>query len=269
MASGVHYDWIDGKRVVVPEAKKDKKKADIKKKLEDIKAQLKGVGDVVSEIVEDVKADVKATRERDPAATSDAEVLLLYSGVHALAAYRVAHKMHKNGHKLAARAVSQAARFVTGIEIHPAAKIGKGLLIDHGMGVVIGETAIIGDNCTIYQGVTLGGTGKDVGKRHPTLGNNVMVGAGAKVLGPFTIGDNTKIAANAVVLDEIPENCTAVGIPAKVVKREGIRVDDDLDQVHIPDPVAQEIRRLEDKLADMEKELEALKNSKTNKRIGR
>ena len=264
MACNTHYDWIDGERVVVPNKKKNKKKTDVKKKLEDIKLQLKGVGEVVSEIAADVKEDVKATRERDPAATSDTEVLLLYSGVHALAAYRVAHKMYKNGHKLAARALSQAARFVTGIEIHPAAQIGKGLLIDHGMGVVIGETAIIGDNCTIYQGVTLGGTGKDVGKRHPTLGNNVMVGAGAKVLGPFTIGDNTKIAANAVVLDEIPENCTAVGIPAKVVKREGVRVDDDLDQVHIPDPVAQEIRRLEDKLSAMEKELEALKNNKTN-----
>ncbi|MBQ9112888.1 MAG: serine O-acetyltransferase [Clostridia bacterium] len=198
-----------------------------------------------------VKDDVKATRERDPAARSDAEVLLLYPGVHALLAYRLAHSLHEKEHYFAARAISQTARFVTGIEIHPAAKIGKGLMIDHGMGVVIGETAEIGDNCTLYQGVTLGGTGKDVGKRHPTLGNNVMVGAGAKVLGPFTIGDNTKIAANAVVLDEIPDNCTAVGIPAKVVRREGLRVDD-LDQVHIPDPVAQEISRLEERLAELE-----------------
>ena len=131
-------------------------------------------------------------------------------------------------------------------------------MIDHGMGVVIGETAEIGDNCTIYQGVTLGGTGKDVGKRHPTLGNNVMVGAGAKVLGPFNIGDNTKIAANAVVLKEIPEQSTAVGIPAKVVKREGVKVDD-LDQIHIPDPVSQEIRRLEAKLAELEAEIQRLK----------
>ena len=151
---------------------------------------------------------------------------------------------------------------ITGIEIHPGAKIGKGLMIDHGTGVVIGETAVIGDNCTIYQGVTLGGTGKDVGKRHPTLGNNVMVGAGAKVLGPFYIGDNTKIAANAVVLEEMPENCTAVGIPAKIVKREGVKVVNDLDQIHIPDPVAQELNKLEEKLAALEAELEDIKGKK-------
>lgn len=223
---------------------------------------VKNMKQILQETAESVKEDVKATRERDPAATSDAEVLLLYSGVHALAAYRVAHRIHQSGHPLVARSISQLARFVTGIEIHPAAKIGKGLLIDHGMGVVIGETAEIGDHCTLYQGVTLGGTGKDVGKRHPTLGNNVMVGAGAKVLGPFVIGDNTKIAANAVVLEEIPENCTAVGIPAKIVKREGIRVEDELDQVHIPDPVAQELNRLEEKLAALETELAALKTQK-------
>ena len=224
--------------------------------------QVKNMKKVVSETVSAVRSDIKATRERDPAARSDAEVALLYSGVHALAAYRVAHRLHKNGHFFAARAISQAARFVTGIEIHPGAKIGKGLVIDHGMGVVIGETAEIGDNCTIYQGVTLGGTGKDDGKRHPTLGDNVLVGAGAKVLGPFTIGDNTKIAANAVVLTEIPENCTAVGIPAKVVKKEGVRIENDLDQIHIPDPVAQEIRRLEEKLSALEEELRNLKEIK-------
>ena len=224
--------------------------------------QVKNMKKVVSETVSAVRSDIKATRERDPAARSDAEVALLYSGVHALAAYRVAHRLHKNGHFFAARAISQAARFVTGIEIHPGAKIGKGLVIDHGMGVVIGETAEIGDNCTLYQGVTLGGTGKDVGKRHPTLGNNVLVGAGAKVLGPFTIGDNTKIAANAVVLTEIPESCTAVGIPAKVVKKQGVRVENDLDQIHIPDPVAQEIRRLEEKLSALEEELRTLKENK-------
>lgn len=223
---------------------------------------LKNMKQTVQETAEAVKEDVKATRERDPAATGNAEVLLLYSGVHALAAYRVAHRIYQNGHPFVARSISQVARFVTGIEIHPAAKIGKGLLIDHGMGVVIGETAEIGDHCTLYQGVTLGGTGKDVGKRHPTLGNNVMVGAGAKVLGPFVIGDNTKIAANAVVLEEIPENCTAVGIPAKIVKREGVRVEDELDQVHIPDPVAQELTRLEEKLAALEAELAVLKRSK-------
>ena len=210
-------------------------------------------------IVDSVKTDVYAAKERDPAARSTVEVLLLYPGVHAIAAHRVAHKLHKSGHTFTARAISQIARFATGIEIHPGATIGKGLMIDHGMGVVIGETAEIGDNCTIYQGVTLGGTGKDVGKRHPTLGNNVMVGAGAEVLGPMTIGDNSKVAANAVVLAEIPENSTAVGIPAKVVKREGVRVDD-LDQIHIPDPVAQEIRRLEDKLVALEAELTTIKS---------
>ena len=224
--------------------------------------QAKNMKKIVSETVNAVRSDIKATRERDPAARSDAEVALLYSGVHALAAYRVAHRLHKSGHYFAARTISQAARFVTGIEIHPGAKIGKGLVIDHGMGVVIGETAEIGDNCTIYQGVTLGGTGKDIGKRHPTLGDNVLVGAGAKVLGPFTIGSNTKIAANAVVLTEIPENCTAVGIPAKVVKKEGVRIENDLDQIHIPDPVAQELRRLEEKLSSLEEELRQIKESK-------
>lgn len=216
----------------------------------------------VGEFVNGVKEDVAAVKERDPAARSNAEVLLLYSGVHALIAHRIAHKLYKKEKYFSARAVSQLAKAVTGIEIHPGAKIGKGLMIDHGTGVVIGETAEIGDNCTIYQGVTLGGTGKDVGKRHPTLGNNVMVGAGAKVLGPFYIGDNTKIAANAVVLEEIPDNCTAVGIPAKIVRREGVRVADDLDQIHIPDPVAQEIKRLEDKLSELEVQLGELKRTK-------
>jgi len=215
----------------------------------------------VNSFAHSVKEDVAAVRERDPAARSNAEVLLLYSGVHALIAHRIAHNLYKNEHYFSARAISQAAKMITGIEIHPGATIGKGLMIDHGTGVVIGETAEIGDNCTIYQGVTLGGTGKDVGKRHPTLGNNVMVGAGAKVLGPFYIGDNTKIAANAVVLEEIPENCTAVGIPAKIVKREGVKVND-LDQIHIPDPVAQEIRRLEEKLASLESELAEIKKNK-------
>ena len=224
--------------------------------------QLNNMKEHVKETVTAVREDIKATRERDPAARSDIEVALLYSGVHALAAYRVAHRLHQHGHYFAARAISQGARFVAGIEIHPGAKIGKGLVIDHGMGVVIGETAEIGDNCTIYQGVTLGGTGKDLGKRHPTLGNNVLVGAGAKVLGPFTIGDNTKIAANAVVLTEIPEQCTAVGIPAKVVKKQGVRIENDLDQIHIPDPVAQEIRRLEEKLASLEEELRQIKSTK-------
>lgn len=213
-------------------------------------------------LAKDVKDDVAAVRERDPAARSDAEVLLLYSGVHALVAYRIAHGLHENGHYFSARAISQTAKLFTGIEIHPGAKIGKGFVIDHGSGVVIGETAEIGDNCTIYQGATLGGTGKDVGKRHPTIGNNVMIGAGAKVLGPFYIGDNSKVAANAVVLKEIPENCTAVGIPAKVVRKEGVKVESDLDQIHIPDPVAQQIKRLEEKIAALESELAQMKEEK-------
>ena len=227
---------------------------------------VKNLKDTVTETARQVREDVRATRERDPAAKSDWEVILLYSGVHAVAAYRLAHRIHENGHPFAARAISQTARFITGIEIHPAATIGKGLVIDHGMGVVIGETAEIGDNCTLYQGVTLGGTGKDVGKRHPTLGDNVMVGAGAKVLGPFRIGDNTKIAAGAVVLSEIPDQSTAVGIPAKVVKRQGQRVENDLDQIHVPDPVAQELRRLEEKLASLEAELRLLKSNEKSKK---
>ncbi|MBQ9805845.1 MAG: serine O-acetyltransferase [Clostridia bacterium] len=209
----------------------------------------------------EIRETVETVKERDPAARSTAEVLLLYSGVHAIMAHRVAHKLYKKGNYFSARAVSQAARFVTGIEIHPAAQIGKRFFIDHGMGVVIGETAEIGDDCTIYQGVTLGGTGKDVGKRHPTLGNNVMVGAGAKVLGPLKIGSNTKIAANAVVLHEVPENSTAVGIPAKVVKRNGQKVKNDLDQIHIPDPVAQELSRLSEAMTALESRLETLKQA--------
>ncbi len=207
------------------------------------------------EMVEELSSDVDSVIERDPAARSRAEVLLLYSGLHAVAAYRVAHKLNEGGHQFSARLISQTARFLTGIEIHPGATIGKGLFIDHGSGVVIGETAEIGDNCTLYQGVTLGGTGKHTGKRHPTLGNNVMVGAGAKVLGPFSIGDNSKIAAGAVVLDEVPSDSTAVGIPARVVRREGVRVEEtgsDLDQINIPDPIDQELRRLRDRISVLE-----------------
>ena len=196
----------------------------------------------------EINETVETVKERDPAARSNAEVLLLYSGVHAIMAHRVSHQLYQNGHYLSARAISQTARFLTGIEIHPAAKIGKRFFIDHGMGVVIGETAEIGDDCTLYQGVTLGGTGKDVGKRHPTLGNNVMVGAGAKVLGPVYIGSNSKIAANAVVLHPVSENSTAVGIPAKVVKRDGQKIKNDLDQIPIPDPVSQELNRLDEEI---------------------
>ena len=206
------------------------------------------------EMAKELHSDVDSVMERDPAARSRAEVLLLYSGLHAVAAYRVAHRLNEGGHPFSARLISQTARFLTGIEIHPGATIGKGLFIDHGSGVVIGETAQIGDNCTLYQGVTLGGTGKHTGKRHPTLGNNVMVGAGAKVLGPFSIGDNSKIAAGAVVLDEVPSDSTAVGIPARDVRREGVRVEvgSDLDQVNIPDPMDQELAKLRDRISVLE-----------------
>lgn len=217
----------------------------------------------LSELKEEILEDVAAVRERDPAARSDIEVMLLYSGVHAMLAYRVAHKLYVNEKFLSARAVSQLARFLTGIEIHPGAQIGKRLMIDHGSGVVIGETCIIGDDCTIYQGVTLGGTGKDTGKRHPTLGNNVMVGSGAKVLGPFKIGDGAKIAAGAVVLKEIPAGATAVGIPAKVVRRDGAKVEEQLDQIHIPDPVSQQLGELEAKIAELKLELAELKQVKS------
>ena len=213
-----------------------------------------GARDLARAVKREIDDDVSAVMDRDPAATSKAEVLLLYSGVHAILAHRVAHALYLKNRHFGARAVSQTARFLTGIEIHPGATIGRRLVIDHGTGVVIGETAEIGDECTIYQGVTLGGTGKDIGKRHPTLGDHVLVGAGAKVLGPVTLGNNVKVAAGAVVLDEIPENSTAVGIPAKVVRRNGEKVVDnsDLDQIHIPDPVAQEIARLEKRIAELE-----------------
>lgn len=235
------------------------------------------VGDVVRKAAKDlwrgtrdlareVQYDIEAFRQRDPAATSDAEILLLYSGLHARTAHRLSHKLFKSGHPFAARAVSQGAKMLTGIEIHPGATIGRGLVIDHGTGVVIGETAEIGDNCTIYQGVTLGGTGKNVGKRHPTLGNNVMIGAGAKVLGPLTIGDNVKIAAGAVALHDIPEGSTAVGIPARVVSIDGVRVANDLDQIHIPDPVKEELSALGEEIAALRRELAALKKSTEKKK---
>ncbi len=210
-----------------------------------------------------IMEDVESVKRRDPAAHSSLEVLLLYPGIHALIAHRVSHWLYKNQMFLLARMNSEVAKFFTGIEIHPGAKIGKGLFIDHGTGVVIGETAEIGDECTIYQGVTLGGTGKDKGKRHPTLGNNVMVGCGAKVLGPFRVGDNVKIAANAVVLEPIGDNSTAVGVPARVVSQNGVKKTlYDLDQVHIPDPVSQELCRLRAKLEALENRLDEWEGKK-------
>lgn len=205
--------------------------------------------------------DIKTILERDPAARNAVEVALLYPGFHAVLFHRFAHMLYKCHLRFIPRLISQMVRFFTKIEIHPGATIGKGLFIDHGCGVVIGETTIIGDDCTIYQGVTLGGTGKDTGKRHPTLGNNVMVGAGAKVLGPFTVGDNSKIAANAVVLSEVLPNSTCVGVPARVVKRGSQRVND-LDQVHIPDPISQEFCRMNAKIDKLTSEIERLSKDK-------
>lgn len=216
---------------------------------------------------EQLKEDIATVKERDPAAKSTAEILFLYPGLKAIRMHRKAYWFWTHNHKFIARAISQRAVKKTGIEIHPAAKIGKRFFIDHGTGVVIGETTEIGDDVTIYQGVTLGGTGKDVGKRHPTIGNGVLIGSGAKVLGPFKVGDNTNIAAGAVVLDEIPPNSTAVGVPARVVKQGGVRVDK-LDQVHIPDPVSQELCKMSIKIENLEKELKKYKDKeKENENI--
>jgi serine O-acetyltransferase len=201
---------------------------------------------------ERLKEDIQTVKDRDPAARSTLEIMFLYPGYKAVRMYRRAHRFYKRNHFFIARWISQRCSKKYGIEIHPGATIGKRLFIDHGTGVVIGETTEIGDDVTIYQGVTLGGTGKDSGKRHPTIGNNVMIGAGAKVLGPFKIGDNSQIAAGAVVLEEIPPNSTAVGVPARVVRRDGRRVCDELDQIHIPDPVAQCIAGLTRRIEKLE-----------------
>ena len=193
-----------------------------------------------------IREDIKNARAKDPAARGALEIFLLYPGLRAVRMHRRANFFYRHSMRFIARWISQRAVRKTGIEIHPAAKIGRRLFIDHGVGVVIGETAEVGDGVTIYQGVTLGGTGKDTGKRHPTIGNNVMIGAGAKVLGPFTVGDNARIAAGAVVLEEVPPDSTAVGVPARVVCRGGVKADysGGLDQVHVTDPVAQELCRL-------------------------
>ncbi len=197
--------------------------------------------------------DVNAVRDRDPAARSFLEVFFLYPGVKAIRMHRRAHFYYKHNMMFLARYVSQKAAHKTGIEIHPGATIGRRLVIDHGTGVVIGETTEIGDDVLIYQGVTLGGTGKDTGKRHPTIGNNVMISAGAKVLGPFKIGDNSRVAAGAVVLAEVPPNSTVVGVPARVVRQDGKRVA--LDQIHIPDPVKQKMDSLESRILELEMKL--------------
>ncbi len=204
------------------------------------------------------KEDIAAYMERDPAARSAIEIALLYPGFRAVRMYRKAHWCYKHNLKFLARYISQRAVRKTGIEIHPGATIGRRLVIDHGTGIVIGETAEIGDDVLIYQGVTLGGTGKETGKRHPTIGNNVMISSGAKVLGPFTVGDNSRIAAGAVVLHEVPPDCTVVGVPARIVKRSGVKIPK-LDQVHIPDPVAQQLCEMTKKIEDLQAEVAQLK----------
>lgn len=204
------------------------------------------------------KEEAAIIRERDPAIKSDWEVLL-YPSFKAIWKYRKAHKLYEKGNYFRARWISQRAARKTGIEIHPGAVIGKGLFIDHGHGVVIGETTIIGDNVTLYQGVTLGGTGKETGKRHPTLEDNVMVSVGAKVLGSFTIGENSKIGAGSVVLKEVPPNSTVVGVPGCVVKQDNVRIPrNDMDQVHLPDPVMNEIEHLKQEMHRLEEENQRL-----------
>ena len=204
------------------------------------------------EIREAKRADLKAVMEKDPAATSEWSVRLTYAGYKALSAYRRAHRLYLKGHVVLAKLIANDARRRTGVEIHPAAKIGKGIMIDHGSGVVIGETAEIGDGCILYQGVTLGGTGKDTGKRHPTLENDVMVSAGAKVLGPLTVGAHSKIGAGSVVLNDVPPYSTVVGVPGRVVKQDGKRVAD-MDQILLPDPIMEEFKRLNRRVAELEK----------------
>ncbi|WP_109206910.1 serine O-acetyltransferase [Moorella sp. Hama-1] len=214
-----------------------------------------------------LKKDIEVVFQRDPAAHSLLEVILCYPGFHALILHRLAHACYRRGLILLARIISQINRFLTGIEIHPGAKLGEGIFIDHGMGVIIGETAEVGNNVTLYQGVTLGGTGKEKGKRHPTIGNNVVISAGAKVLGNITIGDNVKIGAGSVVLRDVPPNCTVVGVPGKVVVRNGRKIADaevsavDLRHEELPDPVAEmllclqrQIQRLEQRVEELEAE---------------
>ena len=206
-----------------------------------------------------IKDDLAAAQERDPAATSKLEVILTYAGFHAMLAYRIAHRFHTWGVPIIPRVISQLARWLTGIEIHPAAKIGRGFFIDHGMGVVIGETTEIGDHVTLFQGVTLGGTGKERGKRHPTLGNHVVVGAGAKILGGIKIGDNVKIGANSVVLKSVPPNSTVIGVPARIIKTEGRErlPEATMDHTNMPDPIADRFEALERELIELRKKLDS------------
>lgn len=201
------------------------------------------------------RREIRAAFAKDPAARNYLEVLMLYPGIHAIVMHRLAHLMYVLRIPFLARLLSEMMRFFTGIEIHPGAKIGRGLFIDHGMGVVIGETAVIGDNVLLYQGVTLGGTGKEKGKRHPTIGNNVVIGGGAKVLGNITVGDNSYIGANAVVVKNVPPNSTVVGVPGRITQQDGKRIDFDLDHIHIIDPIMQEIEKLQRRIEELEKKI--------------
>lgn len=217
-------------------------------------------------IISYIKEEIAVVRERDPAIKSNMEVLL-YPSFRVILHYRIAHKLYLKKHYFLARWISQRGVRKTGIEIHPGAKIGRGLFIDHGSGVIIGETAILGNNVTLYQGVTLGGTGKEKGKRHPTLEDNVMVSAGAKVIGSFTVGKNSKIGAGSVVIEEVPPNCTVVGVPGRVVRMGDQKIPrSDLDQIHLPDPVLNDIRELREnnqqlkaKVNELERKLEEMK----------
>lgn len=211
-----------------------------------------------------MKEDIDVVFEQDPAARSVFEVVLTYSGLHAIWNHRIAHSLYKNKFFFLARLVSQISRFFTGIEIHPGAKIGRRFFIDHGMGVVIGETCEIGDNVTVYQGVTLGGTGKEKGKRHPTIKDNALIATGAKVLGSITIGENSKIGAGSVVLHEVPPNSTVVGIPGKVKIQDGVKVTKDLNHTDLPDPISDRFKELENELEHVKKEFEQLKAERSH-----
>ncbi len=214
-------------------------------------------------LIADLKELVIAAKERDPAAVSTVEIVLTYAGVQAVLNHRITHWLYKHKIPFFPRAISQISRFYTGIEIHPGAEIGRKLFIDHGMGVVIGETTIIGDEVTLYQGVTLGGTGKERGKRHPTIGNNVVVSAGAKVLGSITIGNNVIIGAGAVVINDVPGDCTVVGVPGRIVKIKGEKVlSDEFHQMHLPDPVSEILNTCTLRIENLEKELDELKERK-------
>ncbi len=211
---------------------------------------------------ETLRKDIQAARDRDPAARSTLEILFCYPGVHALSLHRLAHWFWMRRFLFIGRFISHVNRFLTGIEIHPAAHLGPGLFIDHGMGVVIGETTEVGENVTIYQGVTLGGTSLERKKRHPTIGNNVVIGAGAKILGPFKVGDNSKIGSASVVVKEVPPNSVVIGVPGRVIYRDGKKVNEmDFDWTNLPDPVAQALQCLIDRIHELEKELEGLKSS--------